>query len=90
MQYLILVSAMAVVQNLVHSHFSNNSKIISKEDRSHGGEDAHEELVELWSENHDDGFSKYINRERSTARGKNDKRNFTGEGLERHTYSLGE
>lgn len=54
MQCLILVSTLALVpEELEHSHFSDDSEIISKEDRSHRGEDAHEELVELWSENHD-------------------------------------
>jgi hypothetical protein len=35
-------------------HFSNDSEIISKEDRSHGSEHAHEKLVVLRSEHHDD------------------------------------
>jgi len=43
-------------EKTVHSHFSDDSEIVSKEDRSHGGEHAHEELVELRSENHDGGF----------------------------------
>jgi hypothetical protein len=40
-------------------HFSNDSEIVSKKDRSHRGKDAHEELVELGSKNHDGGFCRY-------------------------------
>jgi hypothetical protein len=75
-------------ETIAHSHFSNNPEIVSEEDRSHRGEHAHEELVELWSENLDAGVSSQQYREESCQRQEWRKTFTWSEGLARHTYTL--